>query len=294
MIRMNRLFDAIRARWHDFFRKRRFSMLHATDRSEEWHVHLSPAGIVAGLVAFVLLLFILILTLTAYTPVLEFLPGYRTEADRSRENIMQQILRLDSMERVIDDMATYNRNIALILEGKTPAIPSSGTLLDTLRGDKTLVPPSAEDSLLRAQMEGSGAYGLGEREAATRRQVREAIELAKPAEGIITDRFDIPQGCYGVRIAAPAEARITAVDTGTVVQSLWAPENGYTVILQHANNLISVYKGLSQSLVSTGQTVRGGDQLGYNAAAVEGETRLFEFELWSNGKPVDPESYIVF
>ena len=26
----------------------------------------------------------------------------------------------------------------------------------------------------------------------------------------------------------------------------------------------------------------------------EGEVRLFEFELWNNGKPVDPEGYIVF
>ena len=25
-----------------------------------------------------------------------------------------------------------------------------------------------------------------------------------------------------------------------------------------------------------------------------GDAKIFEFELWSNGKPVDPESYIVF
>ena len=83
-------------------------------------------------------------------------------------------------------------------------------------------------------------------------------------------------------------------DNGTVVLSLWTPETGYMVELQHANNLLSVYKGLSQSLVTTGQTIRAGEMVGYNAEAEEGEVRLFEFELWNNGKPVDPEGYIVF
>ena len=77
-------------------------------------------------------------------------------------------------------------------------------------------------------------------------------------------------------------------------QSLWNPETGYIVVLHHDGNLISVYKNLSQSLVTTGQTIRSGELIGYNAEVQDGEVRLFEFELWNNGKPVDPEGYIVF
>ena len=51
---------------------------------------------------------------------------------------------------------------------------------------------------------------------------------------------------------------------------------------------------LATSLVTKGQTIRAGEMVGYNAEAEEGEVRLFEFELWNNGKPVDPEGYIVF
>ncbi len=287
------LFRTIRSWWRGFFRKRRFNMLNATDNSEEWHIHLSPASIFAGLVAFVLLLFILILSLVAYTPALEFLPGYRTEADRSRESLVQNIIRLDSMERMMNDMMTYNENIALIMEGKTPVARTLPTS-DSTRISKVLVMPSREDSLLRAQMEGDGPYALSGQDASSRRQVREAIELVTPVEGIITERFDIREGRYGVKIAAAADDRITAIDNGTVVMSLWTPETGYVVCLQHAGNLISVYRRLSQSLVTAGQTVRSGEMIGYNADAVEGEVPLFEFELWNNGKPVDPEGYIVF
>ena len=283
----------IRAWQRNFFRKRRFNMLNATDNSEEWHMHPSPASIFAAFVSFALLLFILILTLVAYSPVLEFLPGYRTEADRSRESLVQNIIRLDSMERMMNDMLTYNKNIALIMEGKTPVARVLANS-DSTRATKVLVMPSPEDSVLRAQMEGDGEYAVTGRSGGSRRSVREAIELATPVEGIITDRFDIRNGNFGIRIAAAASDRIAAVDNGTVVLSLWTPETGYMVELQHAGNLLSVYKGLSQSLVTKGQTIRAGELIGYNAEAEQGEVRLFEFELWNNGKPVDPEGYIVF
>lgn len=284
---------SIRAWWRGIFRKRRFNMLNATDNTEEWHMHLSPASIFAGLVAFVLLLFILTLSLVAYTPVLEFLPGYRTEADRSRESLVQNIIRLDSMERMMNDMLTYNENIALIMEGRTPVARVLASS-DSSRISKVLVMPSREDSLLRAQMEGDSEYALSGQGGGSRRKVREAIELVTPVEGIITDRFDIKQGNFGVKIAAAAADRVAAIDNGTVVQSLWTPETGYIVVLQHAGNLISVYKNLSQSLVTTGQTIRSGELIGYNSEAGDGEVKLFEFELWNNGKPVDPEGYIVF
>ena len=284
---------SVRAWWRGLFRKRRFNMLNATDNSEEWHVHVSPASLLAGLVAFVLVLFILTLSLVAYSPVLEFLPGYRTEADRSRESLIQNIIRLDSMERMMNDMMTYNENIAMILEGNTPVartLPGS----DSTRASKVLVMPSAEDSLLRAQMEGDGPYSLAGRGSDSRRRIREAIELAKHVEWIITERCDISQGRYGGKIAAAASDRIAAVDGGTVVQSLWTPERGYTVIMQHRGGLLSVYRNLSQSLAAPGQTLRPGELVGYNSEAENGEVRMFEFELWSDGKPVDPESYIVF
>ena len=281
----------IRAWQRNFFRKRRFNMLNATDNSEEWHMHLSPASIFAAFVSFALLLFILILTLVAYSPVLEFLPGY--EANRSREMLLQNIMRLDSIERQMTQMRTYSDNIALIMEGKTPVVRNVGGL-DSIKADKTLVMPSREDSLLRIQMEGEGPYGLGK--SPSRKTLREAMAMTAPVEGIITEKFDTKLGQYGIRIAAAPGSQVSAVDNGTVVLSLWSPEEGYVVQVQHADNVLSIYKNLAQSMVSTGQRLRSGEVLGYsNDPQAEGtDSKLFGFELWSDGKPVDPEGYIVF
>lgn len=281
-------------RFATLFRKHRFSMINVADGSEAWHMHSSPAGLLAALTAFTLLLFILILMLVAYTPVLEFLPGYRTQANRTRDNVMQNLIRLDSMERMMNDMLTYNTNIALIMEGKTPVIRTVEGA-DSTHRDKTLVMPSHEDSLLRAQMENPGEYNIGQ-SGTTRRAVRESLEMSAPVEGIVTDRFDIKEGRYGISIAAATDAQVAAIDKGMVVMSLWAPDTGYMIGIQHEGNLLSLYKNISKSLVVKGQTVKRGEVIGYNAEAVNDghEVRLFELEMWDNGKPVDPEGYIVF
>lgn len=277
--------------WRELMRKRRLSFRNAADDREEGYMHLSPFGIISGLFTFTLLLFIAILALVAYTPVLEFLPGYRTEANRSRESLVANIMRLDSMERVMNDMLTYNENIALVLDGRSPVVRSrieSDSLLD-----KSLVLPNGADSALRAQMEGDGIYSLGGA-AASRRSVREAVEMLTPVDGIITQHFDARNQQLGVKMATEAEAEVAAVEGGTVILSLWSPETGYLIAIQHNSNLISTYRNLSRSQVVTGQRVRAGELIGVTSTNNREEATPFYFELWSDGKAVDPEAYITF
>ena len=94
--------------WKKMMCKHRFSMLSVADNSEEWHVLISPAGAVAGFTALIFLVFAIILIMVAYTPVIEFLPGYKTDAMRSREDLMNSIMRLDSIERRMNEMLVYN------------------------------------------------------------------------------------------------------------------------------------------------------------------------------------------
>lgn len=286
------LFHKIAHRWRQLFRKRRLSLQDAGSGNEEWYMHLSPAGLFSAFWALVLLLFILILILVAYTPILEFLPGYRTEATRSRESLVSNIMRLDSMERVMNDMITYNENIALVLDGRSPVVRSR-VESDSLKLDKSLVAPNGADSVLRSQMEGDGIYSLGG-QAASRRSVRESVEMIIPVDGIITQHFDAKQQMLGVRLATEAEAEVAAVESGTVVLSLWTPESGYLIAIQHKNNILSQYRNLSRSNVSTGQRVKAGELIGVTSDNSREGNKPFEFALWSDGKAVDPEAYILF
>ncbi len=234
------------------------------------------------------------LLLVGYTSVLEIIPAYRTEADRARDGLIVNIQRIDSMERIMNDMALYADNVGLILEGKTP-VARTAIVSDTIKYQRDFTPSNAADSALRAQMEGEGEYALSNI-APSQVQPAPTINYTAPIDGVIIDKFDIKNGSFGVRIAADPEANITAVEDGVVMQVLWNPDSGTIVEILHPNNVISIYKNLSKSTVSRGEAVQEGQVIGYNAKAVKDSAaeQVFDFEMWSEGKPTNPERFIIF
>ena len=79
-----------------------------------------------------------------------------------------------------------------------------------------------------------------------------------------------------------------------MVINRWTPEAGHIIEIQHTNNLLSIYRHLSQPLVTKGDRIRSGELLRSRPEVQNGMVQPFEFELWNNGKPVDPEGYIIF
>lgn len=279
---------------NNLFRPKRLSLTDPIRRKEDWNVRISAAGLIGGVAAFCLFMFLLVLLLVAYTPVLDIFPGYRTSAERSHDELVQNIMRIDSLERRMNDMLTYNENIAMIMEGRTPVLRTPMND-DTTRLDKTLVPPSRLDSLLRAQMEGEGDYSLS-RTLREREHGGSLPEFAAPVEGIITRHFSRKDNYLGVGIQAAPNAPVTAIDDGTVIDVAAGVDGGNTVTVQHFNGFISVYRNLAQILVSKGQPLKSGQVIGYNAMREVGDRTnpLVELEIWNEGKAADPEIYIVF
>ena len=264
-------------------------------RGDEWSVHVSPMGLLGGFAVLALLLFLLALVFVAYTPILDIFPGYRTSAAKSHDELVRNIMRIDSLERRMTDMLTYNENVAMILEGRTPVVRTPLTDGDTTSLDKTLVPPSQFDSLLRAEMEGDGDYSLA-RTLRSREQGDGKLFFAAPVEGIITRHFSRDDNYLGVGIQAAPNAPVTSIDDGTVIDVVTGGERGTLVTVQHFNGFVSIYRNLSQVLVSKGQVLKSRQVIGYNAMADAGkkDNPLVEMEIWSEGKAVDPENYIVF
>ena len=75
----------------------------------------------------------------------------------------------------------------------------------------------------------------------------------------------------------------------------WTVETGYVIYIQHENDLISVYKHNSVLLKKTGNVVKAGDAIAIIGNSGELTTGPhLHFELWHNGTPIDPQTYIVF
>ena len=104
-----------------------------TDR-EIWYMHISPLNLLAGLLALILILFILIASTVAYTPVLDLLPGY--PGKKSRTMLVENIMRLDSLEQELLNMQVYSENIALIMAGRNPVTRNDMLEADSLSAKK--------------------------------------------------------------------------------------------------------------------------------------------------------------
>ncbi|MFR9670020.1 MAG: M23 family peptidase, partial [Rikenellaceae bacterium] len=183
---------------YNLVRRRRVSIFEPRGGDELWYTHVSP---LSGLFLFVAMLIIFMVAATAlvsYTPVLEMLPGYKSEFSRSRERVVEGIMRLDSLERVIDDMMIYAENISLIMDGKTPIVRDI-VKGDSLKLSKRLIAPNSADSALRRQIESDVNISMRS-EYQQRVMSGAAVALIAPVEGEIASSFDIKGERYGVEI----------------------------------------------------------------------------------------------
>ncbi len=281
--------------WEGFSAKQRLSVTDSGDGHERWYMYISPLRILIGFVALVLMLSIIVVAVVAYTPIMDTIPGY--PGSKSRDMLVRNIMRLDSLEREMNHLTVYSDNIALIMEGKTPVIRDVSRIGDSIEiQDKKLIPPSVADSILRAQMEGAGAYSLSASVAANRIS-HGTTDLVPPVQGLVQTHFSPIQGRYGVEIITTANHPVVAVREGSVIMSTWTPDDGNIIQIQHPDNLVSMYKHISQVQRNVGSRVRAGEIIG---VAGDPGRQGFDasgplvFELWYNGTPVDPENYIVF
>lgn len=119
--------------------------------------------------------------------------------------------------------------------------------------------------------------------------------LMPPISGVVSNGFDIKTEHFGVDILAPHDTPVKAIWDGHVITADWTLETGYTIGIQHTNDMVSFYKHNASLLKRNGAFVRAGE-----AIAIIGNTGKLtsgphlHFELWLQGKPVDPSNYIQF
>lgn len=281
------LFSKINSLFGSIVRKRHIVVF--DNEEERWHADLSPTMLTAISIAIVTLVFGVLLVLVAYTPILDLMPGYRTNAGRSREMLIRSIVRIDSLERKMNEMLTYNENRILVVSGKTPAMQSVKN--DSLHRSKTFVAPSKADSLLRQKIESDERYRLND--AKPNVAIQNTLNAVSPMYGLVSERFN-SKGLLGIRVNGTKDAQVSAIADGVVVSSEWTPESGYGVVIQHKDNYLSVYRNLSGVLLSRGERVQGAQAIGYAGGDKESDLSMLEFELWREGKAVNPELYIIF
>jgi murein DD-endopeptidase MepM/ murein hydrolase activator NlpD len=266
---------------------------------EQFSLKLTPLNIfiLTGLVSIIMIT--LTVSLVAFTPLREYIPGYGSEVN-TRKELINLTLKLDSLQNELTLGSAAMENIKNIMTGNVEdSIALSGApLKGEEKGVKVspeAVVPSKEDSIFRAQVESQDKYSLAFSERKTGKESISNFFFFSPVKGMVTASFNLSQEHYGVDIAAKENEPIKATLDGTVLFAGWTSETGYTIQIQHSNNLVSAYKHNSVLLKKTGQYVKAGEAIAVigNSGEQTSGPHL-HFELWYNGKAIDPQEYIVF
>jgi murein DD-endopeptidase MepM/ murein hydrolase activator NlpD len=278
--------------WEKFRHKYRLSIYRDETFEEVLNLRLTRLNVMAILGLGIFLFLVLVISIIAYTPVRELIPGYPDE--QTVRNIYLNNFRLDSLEMEIAKRDAYFENIRRIISGDRPQDMRRNA--DSSRS--SAVKPytkTRDDSLLKAMVEPRDQFGLS---AIENRRIKPAffnVLFFPPVKGMVSNSFNSEFDHYGTDIVAATNEAVKATLPGTVTMAGWTLETGYVIQLQHADNIISVYKHNAELLKHIGDRVKAGEPIAIIGNSGELTTGPhLHFELWYNGTPVNPEDYISF
>jgi len=284
--------DKKRGRWRKLLHKYRLVVLNEESFEEVGFIRLSRLNIISIVGLLVALLVAVVYVTIAYTPMRELIPGY-PDAMMSH-NIRQNAMKLDSLERELAMRDQYFMNINSIVNGDRPEDFLNDTAATT-GGDEVVFTRSSNDSLLRQQVEAEEQFRLSVVDEPAESKGLHDIHFFTPVQGIVTNPFNPVENHFGIDLVAGPEEVVKAALDGTITMATWTLETGYVIQIQHANNIMSVYKHNAELFKSVGLKVQAGDAIAIVGNSGELTTGPhLHFELWHNGVPLNPTDYIVF
>jgi len=226
-----------------------------------------------------------------FTPVRHLVPGYGTPSQHP--DYIRLSKKMAVLETELEEYKAYyehfNRMISLPEDIETPDMSHTSKVKPEQTDKKDRKIETSDEPHRHEQVV------LSSSPPPTVLNVADYRYLMPPISGVVSNGFDPETDHLGVDILAPHDTPVKAIWDGHVITADWTLETGYTIGIQHSNDMVTFYKHNASLLKRNGAFVRAGE-----AVAIIGNTGKLtsgphlHFELWLQGKPVDPTHYIDF
>lgn len=244
-----------------------------------WFLILSVTGVVVALFT--------IYALIAFTPIRRTIPGYPDEY--SKKAAITNAIKIDSLENMMLRWELYAENLSRALRGETAmGIDSivNGNAYSFI-SSRSIEELRSRDSLLRELVLEEEQFKLSEE----RRIVPlEAMMFFSPLKGVVSNGYDVALH-PAIDIQAPENSPVCATLDGTVISTEWTVDKGYSILIQHSGEVVSLYCHCQKALRKTGDKVKAGTPIALTGGS---GARHLHFELWYKGEAVDPTKYVGF
>lgn len=245
--------------------------------------------VLTSISAICLVLFTILLI--AYTPLREYIPGYSSAKLKKAASSLNY--KTDSLVEELKLNKQYYLSIRKVLTGDVATVDfNRDSIIAAAQSDIDIlrVSTNKEDSLLRLKVAKEDKYNLFE-DAGDRSN----YILFPPVNGTISEGYNIEEKHFAVDLVVATNTPVKATADGTVIFAEWTVETGYVVIIEHNQELISVYKHNSAITKSQGDLVKAGEVIAMSGNSGELTTGPhLHFELWSKGYSVNPTNFIDF
>ena len=231
------------------------------------------------------------ISIVFFTQLREMVPGYSSSDLLNRAIYLTK--KTDSLEQQIALNNKFYKSIEDVLSGNVDEFTSRDELSvdsNLINTDIFTISPSLQDSILRKYVDNEDKFNLTNNEL-----VIENKMFFSPIKGEITQSFNFNEDHFAIDIAADIGTPVKSILDGKIIFSEWSLDTGYVVVIDHGENIISVYKHNSKILKEQNDFVQAGEVIAYsgNQGNLSSGPHL-HFELWKNGTPIDPEPLLNF
>lgn len=261
--------------------------------------NLTPLNVYAALSTLFLVVAVIVIGLIAFTPLRQYVPGYGDVVQREEMADLQYTV--GELTEIVDGQNLYIENLKRTLLGKVITADSVEKRTEIVASEEVdPLPPSEAEIQLRRDMEQErmavpAAMTVSLPSPGSNDVTLASVYLVAPLNGEVSAGFNLATDHTGVDILAPQNTAVKATREGIVFLSEYSNANGNMIGIQHDNNLISFYKHNSKLLKEVGDRVKAGE-----AIAIIGNTGTqstgphLHFELWHQGRAVDPGEFVSF
>ncbi len=257
---------------------------------EWWRVKINRIQLLSIIILIFISFFLINYALFSFTPLSKILP--ENVQDRSKNQLKEQMESIKMLNGKIDAQDSYIKNLQQVILGE---IPIDSVYLERNFEEEDInefeldTSFSDAEEALTAQIQMSN-----DKQTANTKDIFKNLFLFDPVKGEISREFRTPNH-PGVDVVTKKNEQIKACLDGIVLHSSYDDKDGYTVILSHQNEIVSVYKHAQKIIVEVGEKVTAG-----TAIAIVGNTGErttgphLHFELWSDMGPLNPLDYLSF
>jgi murein DD-endopeptidase MepM/ murein hydrolase activator NlpD len=270
--------------------KYRLVVLNEDTFEERFSFKLNRLNVFVFSTIFALLLIIATTVFIAFTPLREYIPGYSSTSLKKKATDLAY--KTDSLQQELQVNQQYLASIRKVLTGDVKTVDfNKDSIINAaqLEASEVNLTPSRQDSLLRDKVAREDKYNpLTSTESLS-------VALFAPVKGSISAPYNPEEKHYAVDVVTVKDAPVKAAADGTVIFAEWTAETGYVIIIEHRNDIISVYKHNAKLNKEQGELVKGGEVIATVGNTGELTTGPhLHFELWSDSYPIDPTNFIDF